>query len=271
MDRRSRENVKQFYKRAMFNLSANNGWIYAAFYKFFYKPAPGSLSEFINYYSKRNPGLKVVQVGANDGFIKDPIHKFIRRDQWQGVLLEPQPDVYENYLKRLHKKTAGIYAVNAALDYKDGVRTMYKLAVSDARWAHGLSSFNRHVLEAAVDSGKIDHSLRAEGKPIPAKKEDYIREVPVTCISSQTLLKKYNIDKLDFLQIDAEGFDYEIIKMFNIPLTKPKVVVFESHNLSKEEKQACANLLKAEGYAVKEYGGDTLAMHQPGAEYQRFF
>lgn len=271
MDRRTKEKAKQVYKNAMFKLSTNNSKLYASFYKFFYRPKPGSLAEFIDLFSKNNPKLKVVQIGANDGFNKDPIHKFIRRDQWQGVLLEPQPDVYKNYLQKLHKNTHGIHTLNAALDYTDGSRPMYKLAVSEARWAHGLSSFNRDVLEKAVDSGRIANKLREERKAIPSKKEEYIKEVPVSCITSDTLLKTYHIDQLDFLQIDTEGFDYEIIKIFNIPKIKPKVIVFESHNLSTKDKQECTLFLKGEGYALKEYGGDTLAMHQPEPEYKRFF
>ena len=98
MDRKIKEKVKKRYKRAMFNLSANYSTVYTGFYKYFYKPKHGSLGEFINYFSERNPGLNVVQVGANDGFINDPIHKFIRRDKWQGVLLEPQPTVLSERL-----------------------------------------------------------------------------------------------------------------------------------------------------------------------------
>lgn len=271
MNRRKKEKAKQIYKKAMFNLSAHNSRIYSSFYKFFYKPKPGSLAEFIDLFSKENPGLKVVQIGANDGFNKDPVHKFIRRDNWQGVLLEPQPDVYEKYLKKLHKNTRGIHTLNAALDYIDGSRTMYKLAVSDNRWAHGLSSFNRDVLEKAIDSGRIANKLEEEGRPVPSRKEDYIQEVSVSCISSATLLKKYQIGRPDFLQIDTEGFDYEIIKIFNIPENKPRVIVYENHNLSAKVNQECEDFLRSEGYVVKEYSGDTLAMHKPEKKYQRFF
>ena len=255
----------------MFGLSADFSNLYSSYYKHFYKPKAGSLGEFIDYFSQRNPGLKVVQVGANDGFNHDPIHKFIRRDKWEGVLLEPQPTVFEKYLKKLHRNTKGIHTINAALDYENGSRPIYKLAVSESRWATGLSSFNRSMLDKAVESGHIDRQLRKEGKPLPPKKEDYIQEVPVPCITSETLLEKYKIGKPDFLQIDTEGFDYEIIKMFNIPKVKPRVIVYENHNLSSKDKQECREFLQAEGYRLKDYAGDTLAVHQPPREYERFF
>lgn len=266
-----KEKAKLIYKKVIFSLSANSSLLYTSYYKYFYKAKPGSLADFIDQFSQKYPQLSVVQVGANDGLTHDPIHKFIKRDKWQGVLLEPQPFVFEKYLKKLHRHTNGIHTLNAALDYKNGSRPLYKIAHSEARWATGLSSFDRAALQKAVDSGRVANKLKEEGKTVPARQEDLIEEIPVPCITPATLLEKYKIKKLDFLQIDTEGYDYEIIKMFDIPTTKPRVIVYENHNLSKEDKLECADFLRSEGYWVKESSGDTIAMHQPDQEFQSFF
>lgn len=255
----------------MFTLSARNSPLYTGYYKYFYTPKPNTLAEFIDYYSRQKPQVWVVQVGANDGFNKDPIHRFIKRDKWQGVLLEPQPKVYEEFLTKLHRKTEGIYPVNAALDYANGSRSLYKIAQSESRWATGLSTFSREALEKNIEAGHIAVKLKQEGKTPPERTEDYITEVQVPCITAETLLRKYEIKQLDWLQIDTEGFDFEIIKMFNIPETKPKVIVFENHHLSEKDKQACADFLQQEGYSLRVYGGDTLAMHTPEPAFRHFF
>ena len=68
-----------------FNMSASNNPLFIGFYRNFYNPKKGSLSDFLSQYSKSKPGnFTVVQIGANDGITHDPIHKFIKRDDWKG-------------------------------------------------------------------------------------------------------------------------------------------------------------------------------------------
>jgi len=168
--------AKALYKEIIFGLSANNPVLYSSFYRYCYNHSPGTIFEFTSLYSKSKEKITVVQIGANDGIHNDPIHRFIRRDKWQGVLLEPQRYVFEKYLNPLHKKTKGIIVLNAALDVKDGSKPIYKITVSNSRWAHGLTSFNRAVLEEAVRSGYVERQALKEGCRLPEKKEDYITE-----------------------------------------------------------------------------------------------
>ena len=44
---------------------------------------------------------------------------------------------------------------------------LYKISVSDSRWATGLSSFSREVLEAAVRSGYVEREAIKEGARLP--------------------------------------------------------------------------------------------------------
>lgn len=255
-----RHRAKIFYKQLVFNLSARNSPIFIAYYKYLYKPRKNSLMEFIDRYSKAHKNISVVQVGANDGFNHDPIHVFIKRDKWRGVLLEPQQDVYHQYLERLHRRSASIHTLSAAMDYQDGEKTLYKIAFSDARWATGLASFKKSVIDEAVASGHIAKMAAKEGVRLPDKQSDYLKKETIPCISPETLLKRYKIDKIDWLQIDTEGFDFEIIKMFKIEKTKPKVIVFEQGHLSEEEKQQCTDLLTKNKYHLINYGNNALAL-----------
>lgn len=252
-------------------MSANNSLFYRGYYKYLYKPKKGSLAEFADFFSRnRKKPVRVIQIGANDGINHDPIHKFIKRDKWQGVLLEPQKEVFENYLKKLHAKSAAIFTVNAALDYKDGTSSIYRISFSNARWATGLSSFDRQALEEAVTSDYVKACAQNEGTPLPTTIEERIREETVITISPETLLHKYQIKEIDWLQIDTEGFDFNIIKMFNIGKTRPKVIVFEQYRLSDAERLECYNYLKEHSYRIKEYGRDALAILNPEKEFELF-
>jgi FkbM family methyltransferase len=266
-----RSKAKSFYKEIIFRLSASNSLIFTSFYRYFYTPPPGTIFEFSSLYSKNRKKVTVVQIGANDGIHNDPIHRFIRRDNWQGVLLEPQRYVFERYLSPLYKNTKGIIVLNAALDVQDGSKPIYKISVSNSRWAHGLTSFNKAVLEEAVRSGYVERQAIKEGCRLPENKEDYITEEQVECISTGSLVKKFTLGTVDWLQIDTEGFDFEIIKMFNISVTKPEVIVYENLHFPDPLKEECMNYLRGNGYLCRSYGPNTLAMRSPATGFERFF
>jgi hypothetical protein len=53
------------------------------------------LELWIEKYSKsKNKPINFIQVGASDGLRWDPIRRFVIRDKWKGVLIEPIKPVY---------------------------------------------------------------------------------------------------------------------------------------------------------------------------------
>lgn len=263
---------KNFYKDFRINLSAEENLFFMAFYKYLYKPKKGSLSEFLSDYSLSKKGnFTVIQIGANDGITNDPIHKFIKRDRWKGVLLEPQPDVFNQYLKKIYRKNEDLHPICAAIGPKDGFQNLYKIAFSDMRWATGLASFSKEKLEEAFENGVVEKNCQKFGIAIPQKPEERITYEQVEVISPKTLLKKYKIQAIDLLQIDAEGFDLEVIRLFEIPTTKPKAIIFENINHSQEDLNECEEMLKNNGYMLRKFGRDTLALLQPDQQFRYLF
>jgi FkbM family methyltransferase len=252
-------------------MSASDCFLYRAYYSYFYKPRKDTVDEFTHLFSMLNKGITVVQIGANDGIHNDPVHKFIKRDRWKGILLEPQRYVFERYLRPLYMKNKRIKVLNAALDVTDGKKPIYKVSVSNSRWATGLTSFNRSVLEEAVRSGYIDHQARKEGCTLPVSKDDYIIEEMVECINTDTLISRYGIENIDWLQIDTEGFDFEIIKMFNITVTRPSVIAYENLHFPESLKDECKDYLRMNGYSCRDFGPNTIAMLNPSGDLLRFF
>ena len=76
----------------------------------------------------------------------------------------------------------------------------------------------------------------------------------------ESLLKKHNVDVFDFLQIDTEGFDYEIIKMVDFEKYKPKMINYEEQNLSEKDTIECRRFLRNKGYSLFRHGRDVLAV-----------
>ena len=84
----------------------------------------------------------------------------------------------------------------------------------------------------------------------------------MACISIQELLDKHRIKALDLLQIDTEGFDYEIIKMIDFKKIKPKLICFEHLHLSEATKRQCEEHLLKKGYRLEHFRSDSLAILQ---------
>src|SRR5690606_32285255 len=114
-------------------------------------------------------------------------------------------------------------------------KQLYKISFSKHRWATGLSSFNKEVLLEAISTGHVMRSSEKEGITPPDNQGDWIVSEPVQTISPQTLKNQYGLNQIDFLQIDTEGFDFEIIKMVTNAGFFPKMIVFEHSHFTSQD------------------------------------
>jgi hypothetical protein len=67
---------------------------------------------------------------------------------------------------------------------------------------------------------------------------------------------------VNLLQIDTEGYDFEIIKMVNFETLRPDVIHYEHRHLSDADRVACERLLASHGYRLHVAGVDTTAVIQ---------
>lgn len=206
--------------------------------------------------------MYVIQVGANDGINHDPIHKFVKRDKWKGLLIEPQPDVFRYQLFPLYMRDEGIWMENIAIGEEISLMDMYKISFTRERWATGLTSFYKPTLQAKVDSGRVDEIARERNLKVPKRRAEYIDELKVEVKTFEFLRTKYKIGEVDILQVDVEGFDYEVIKLYDLSKFKPKVVVFESDLLKDLEYAEAENYFVDHGYLIRRLGRDSIAVRK---------
>jgi len=63
------------------------------------------------------------------------------------------------------------------------------------------------------------------------------RKSKVNTATFDQLTEKYNFSEINFLCIDTEGFDYEVLKFFNFEKFQPEVILYESKTLEGIKKQ----------------------------------
>jgi hypothetical protein len=64
------------------------------------------------------------------------------------------------------------------------------------------------------------------------------------------LFEKYNLKEVDYISIDTEGNEFEILKDFNFNKFKVKIFTVE-HNFDSIKRKKIRSLLKANGYKNK--------------------
>jgi FkbM family methyltransferase len=187
-----------------------------------------------------------VNIGAHDGRSNDPVWEFVKRYQWHGVLVEPQKDVFER-LKANYSDSPQLMFQNVAIATENGRRTMYKVKSGPGvpEFATQFTSFRRE-------------SVLSQTRYIPNVGE-LIDTEEVECITLDTLLQRAGAVDVDVLQIDAEGYDYEIVMMVDFKRVRPSVIHFEHVHLTKNQQETCCRLLIDNGYRVARTNLNTVA------------
>ena len=250
--------LKSLFLQIRVSLLSKNTAIVRFFYKNIWQPKPGSFIAFLNDFSKQTKDIFFIQVGSNDGIQHDPLYKFIKRDAWQGIMMEPQKTAFSK-LSRAYQRD-NVHLVNKAIAANNEKKKLYKIAFSEERWASGISSFLRQHVEDRITDGHVDRQCKKNGITPPTNKADYITFDEVDCITFPSLLKEFAVKKVDILHIDTEGFDFEVIKLFDFTLLKPSLIAFEHTHLSKTDYEACKQYLIDLGYQLQAFNADTVGV-----------
>ncbi len=187
-----------------------------------------------------------VQVGANDGVSHDFLYGFLKKRKARGLVIEPLPDLFEE-LQKNYSYNPEVIAINKAVHPGASSIDLYRVdpgkAQLYANWVKGIASVDpAHHLKSGIPSGDI---IRQQVNA--AKLMDIISE-------NNFMLP------VDLLQIDAEGFDLEILKLADLDSMQPSMVRFEIINLSRDDGKTAVNLLKNKGYHCFQNGYDIIAL-----------
>jgi len=199
------------------------------------------------------PDATFVQIGANDGFTGDPISHLLARPgtRWRGVLVEPVEHLFAQLSER-YAPYPMLRLERAAICETDGTTVIHRLQVkSDSSlWLQQLPS---------LDPGLLQQNARQFGL---AETPSIAETVPCLCVA--TLLERHHLTALDLLVIDTEGWDWRILRQFNLAKLQPKLILYEHQHLSPEEREQAHEFLIQHGYGWAETEeGDTLAWKLP--------
>jgi FkbM family methyltransferase len=190
----------------------------------------------------------VLKIGANDGITNDPLATLLLADaRYRGLLVEPIP-MYAAMLGANYGKCGRFAIEQAAVAASSGTANMYyvdenalkEIRINSLDWLRSVASLDRlHVL-----------------KHLSPEMHSAVKEAPVECLTVNALLSRHNIQRIDLLHIDCEGFDYVILSQFDFTTLRPRIVLFEQKHLTAQDRQAAKTMMELAGYKVEEMETD---------------
>ena len=87
-----------------------------------------------------------------------------------------------------------------------------------------------------------------------------MRKQVVLCSNPDMWTHEYGINSISYLQIDTEGYDFEILKSINLYAFRPIAIMLEYVNLTLSDRLECCTYLHSHGYDTLWNGEDVLAV-----------
>jgi FkbM family methyltransferase len=179
-----------------------------------------------------------LDIGANDG-VNFSNSLFFEKKGWSGICVEPHPVIF-----KILQKGRSCHLENACISDNDG--TVNFLVVNGA--SNMLSGIDDFLDDRHRERIQSDIAINGGSTEL----------IPIAALSPSSLLSKYGYKSIDFLSIDTEGCELEILKSFNLKKTAPRVISVENGTRS----NSLFKYLTAQGYKLSQcVGCDEIYIH----------
>jgi len=166
--------------------------------------------EIIQRYFPEGFTGSCIDVGASDG-VGCSNTKLFEENGWYCLCVEPNPTLFE-FLKS-NRKNCINYAISDV-----NKEMIFNIASIEDSYLH----------EDAISSLKIDERLLKQH--IDAGYKITINPILVNVITlNQCIEQFYESDKIDFISIDTEGTELDVLLGFDINRWKPRLLVIENN------------------------------------------
>ncbi len=211
------------------------------------------LTHSVDAWVARQDRLFLIQVGANDGVMADPVHEFVKQDQVTSVLVEPVARTFARLVETYAaypKVTCRQVAVVPSRDVRT-VPFFFCAPKPGLYWDDqfsGWASTQREHLE--------------KFRPFVPDFDQLVSTEDVPAVTLAQLIRETGWPVVDFLQIDVEGLDVALVSSIPFEQCTPRLIRFEHIHGDRRELDALLERLHAVGYRTFSHGFDTLCVRE---------
>jgi len=168
-----------------------------------------------HFFNNKRNGV-FVDIGANDGVLGSNSYFFEKELGWKGLCIEPLPNTF-----KLLQNNRNCICLNACIApaYEENVPFLCIDGVIE-----GLSGIIGKYDPRHVE--RINYELKKYGCSS--------HEILVTCLPLNEVLQENGIYHIDFLSIDTEGGEFEILKSIDFDKYEIDVITVENNYQTKD-------------------------------------
>jgi FkbM family methyltransferase len=178
--------------------------------------------DVIQFYKNKENGY-FIEIGANDGINLSNSYLLEKNYNWKGICVEPIPDIFN----KLKNNRPNSICVNKAIYSYSDIILKFNIASCDL-----LSGIVEHINchKSSLNNGKI---------------------IDVQTISMNDLLDNNNAPNfIDYLSIDTEGSEFEILKTIDYDKYTFGIIHVE-HNYVEPQRTNMKEFLLSKNYVYK--------------------
>ena len=165
------------------------------------------IGDITNRYLNFENGF-FIEAGAANGIFQSTTHGLETGRNWSGILVEPNNAEYKACIDNRPKSKV----FNCALvDYSYGWETIEMFYRS---WHGGDHGSVTSVKDSSINSIWGAHTS----------------EYTVRARTLDSIIEECNVEKIDFISIDVEGYELNVLKGLNVSKYKPNVFLIEIHS-----------------------------------------
>lgn len=165
----------------------------------------------LEYFGGRRWGGCFIDVGAYHPYLYSNTYSFYKMG-WRGINIEPNPDNF----KLISKKRKRDMNLNMGIAKEEGMLKYYM--------------FNYPALNTFVESVALEHSRRSDYNIVSTLE---VKTNTLVNVLDQYLPAGQDID---FMNIDVEGMDYEVLMSNDWNKYRPKLICIEEREIYEAEK-----------------------------------
>lgn len=169
-------------------------------------------------------------IGANDGVTLSNTCA-LAESGWSGVYVEPSPKAFAKLKENIDSITKSARLIDAPIGKLYAYNFMLGTTNDKAFPFHESGS---HL--TANDVGLLSTASEADRAKWAGSTQ--FEAITVQCFRWKTFLNRLAITKFDFISIDAEGMDLEILKQIDLTETQAVCIEWNSDPLRKEQYDA---------------------------------
>lgn len=177
------------------------------------RPQPSDMA--VNFLNHMDGGF-FVDIGANDGISCNNSVVFEQGYNWNGLCVEPHPIMFKKLIKYRNPEKC----FNLGLANENNILEFWSI---DGE-AQSLSGFEKFFTE--TQRNRILNDV--------IKNNDKLDKIPVTIKKTSDFFLEQNIKHIDYLSIDAEGADLEIVKGIDFEKVNITLISIEADGHSEE-------------------------------------